>query len=305
MSSLKNNFSFLNFSPKKNLGILVLIFLLLFLISFRYALPFLSSGFDKNEEEQLAKEWQNYLLATTDSGKQHFIAAGNYEKDTIKKVAERFLFDPNKISKEDLIRLGLPMRTVYTWINYREKGGHFYKKTDLKKLYTLSNEDYEQIAPYARFPESENKKRHHPDTSQNIQHAQVKIKKIPLNQADTTLLKTVPGIGSVLASRIVAFRNALGGFYSVNQLREIYNLPDSIFKKNKERFTVNPSLIKQLNINQADYKTLTRHPYLRPYASDILKLRKKTGKFTDINQLKQISLINEQKYRKIAPYLTL
>lgn len=302
MRSFRTSTRFLNFSPKKHLGIIILIFILLFLLCLRYALPFLVSHPDDSREEQLAKDWQSYILTNSDSGSRQMVTVVGI-KDSNKKIAERFPFNPNTISKENLIRLGLPTRTVYTWIHYREKGGHFYKTTDLKKLYTLSDKDYEQIAPYVQLPGGEKEK--HFGASPKNHHYQSKITIIPLNEADTILLKRLPGIGSVLAGRIVAFRKALGGFYDVSQLREVYHLPDSVYEKNKSRFKINTTLIQQININNANYKTLTRHPYLRPYAGAILKLRKKTGKFTDISQIRQISLINEQKYRKIAPYLTL
>lgn len=44
---------------------------------------------------------------------------------------------------------------------------------------------------------------------------------IVLNTADTTALKTVPGIGSYYARKIIAYGQRLGGYVSVDQLDEI------------------------------------------------------------------------------------
>jgi len=128
---------------------------------------------------------------------------------------------------------------------------------------------------------------------------------IPLNKADAAALKALPGIGDVLSQRIVAFREALGGFYDVEQLREVYHLPDSTYRKIHTCFLLDTSLIEQVSLNQATYRDLYRHPYLRPYAGHLIKLREEQGTFTKIRQIRQISLINEQRYRKIAPYLRL
>ncbi|HEY4876127.1 MAG TPA: helix-hairpin-helix domain-containing protein [Puia sp.] len=54
---------------------------------------------------------------------------------------------------------------------------------------------------------------------------------IDINAADTSAFSTLPGIGSKLSNRIITFRERLGGFYSTNQVAEIYGLSDSTFLK--------------------------------------------------------------------------
>ncbi|MFN0213373.1 MAG: helix-hairpin-helix domain-containing protein, partial [Saprospiraceae bacterium] len=82
-----------------------------------------------------------------------YIRIGSPEKLTAgkeieKPVAEPFAFDPNTASEADLLRLGLPSRSVKSILNYRNKGGQFRKKEDLEKIYTLGEEDYARIAPF-------------------------------------------------------------------------------------------------------------------------------------------------------------
>lgn len=82
---------------------------------------------------------------------------------------------------------------------------------------------------------------------------------IDLNLADTTLLKNLPGLGGVLSSRIVRFRDKLGGFHSLQQLKEVYHLPDSTIEKYPQfdpRYTS-----QKININ-SDSIHLLKHPYL-------------------------------------------
>jgi DNA uptake protein and related DNA-binding proteins len=70
-----------------------------------------------------------------------------------KPEAELFAFDPNTATEAELLRLGLPKRTVKSMINFREKGGKFRRAEDLAKIYSLSEADFERIAQHARFPE--------------------------------------------------------------------------------------------------------------------------------------------------------
>ncbi|MCU0348746.1 MAG: helix-hairpin-helix domain-containing protein, partial [Saprospiraceae bacterium] len=79
-----------------------------------------------------------------ESGAPSFAFRGN-ENASPRKV-ETFAFDPNTATKEDFERLGLSSRTAQSILNYRAKGGHFYKKEDLAKIYTLRQEDYERLA---------------------------------------------------------------------------------------------------------------------------------------------------------------
>lgn len=48
------------------------------------------------------------------------------------------------------------------------------------------------------------------------------LNRIPFAEADSVTLQIVPGIGQSTASRIVKFRESLGGLYSKSQLTEVY-----------------------------------------------------------------------------------
>ncbi|HET8574030.1 MAG TPA: helix-hairpin-helix domain-containing protein [Edaphocola sp.] len=289
-------------SRNSRLGIYGLLLILVLLIAVNALLPLWLGNKDNAGDKTLEEAWAQFLAKNKDS--QRFAAQG--ATDTI-----LFTFDPNTASKEDLRRLGLPLRTVYTWLHYREKGGRFYKKEDLRKLYTLSPNDYRRIAPYVNLSYARQFKE--PDIAQ-IYDPGISAKRgyeadpdllLPLNRADTSALKKLPGIGSVFACRIVRYRARLGGFYSVEQLKEVYGLPDSTFQKIAKRFTVSTKDIKKINLNRAFFKDLAHHPYLRPYAKEILQLRRQLGRFNSVEQLRQIGLINDQKYRKIAAYLSI
>lgn len=58
--------------------------------------------------------------------------------------------------------------------------------------------------------------------------------KISINTANVSLLDTLPGIGSVLAKRIVAYRNSQGSFTSLEQLKKVSGIGDNLFDQIKE-----------------------------------------------------------------------
>lgn len=291
----------LRFSPKSKTGITLLLTLLLLLIGFRILLPYMISPTNESDKEHLEIAWNAYLNKNTSAS--NTTAQTDRILPNTHSRSELFRFDPNTISKERLQQLGLSSQTINTWLHYREKGGHFYKNEDLKKLYTLSEGDYQRLKPYLAITLAEGQKTQKPTHS--ISKNSSAYTKIGLNKADMQTLKKLSGIGSVFAKRIISFRNALGGFFEVEQLKEVYQLPDSVYRNISNRFMIDLSQIKKINLNQADDQSLSRHPYLRPYVKQILQLRKRLGRFSNIRQIEQISLINEQIYRKIAPYLTI
>jgi competence ComEA-like helix-hairpin-helix protein len=129
---------------------------------------------------------------------------------------------------------------------------------------------------------------------------------VDINLADTTAFIALPGIGSKLAERIVRFREKLGGFYSIEQIGEVYGLADSVFQKIRPLFQMATFTIKKININTASLDELKAHPYIRfNIAKSIIAYREQHGIFTTIEDLKKLVLMTEDIYTKAYPYLGL
>lgn len=127
---------------------------------------------------------------------------------------------------------------------------------------------------------------------------------IELNTADSLQLLTLNGIGPVFAGRIVKYRKLLGGFYKKEQLLEVYGFDAEKFNLVKPYISVNGN-VTQLNLNTCTFKELNRHPYLDyEQVKAIFNLKKKLGSFQAVEDIKQIDLVNEELYNKLAPYLT-
>jgi DNA uptake protein ComE-like DNA-binding protein len=127
---------------------------------------------------------------------------------------------------------------------------------------------------------------------------------INLNSCDSAALVVLPGIGPVLSSRIIKYRNLIGGYVSVNQLREVYGLPEETFSMISSRVFADSLSVRKIRINEADYKELIRHPYFkRNEVSAILKYRELKGKITGIGVMTGNNLISQETCKKIRPYL--
>ena len=209
-----------------------------------------------------------------------------------------FKFDPNTLDEEGFKRLGLRPKLISTLLNYRNKGGKFYNKESLKRIYGLHPDEYSQLEPYIDIAGSGSEKfDSKPKTSVRAE----------LNSADTALLVQLNGIGSKTALNIVQYREKLGGFASVNQLQEVFGISPENFARIKPNCSVNPSLIKKINLSEATFAEINAHPYLKgEIAKAITDLRKaKSYQLKNLNELKENPLISDEIFRKIAPYLTI
>lgn len=129
------------------------------------------------------------------------------------------------------------------------------------------------------------------------------IKKINLNSCDTTELRSIH-INSRWSNKIIDYRQALGGYYNVNQLMEIYGFPEFFFEKIYFQCTVSPTEIKPLGINSKTQIELMIHPYLsKKDCQSIVNYRNEHGSFTSIGDLYLIKTLDSLTIKKIEPYL--
>ena len=130
------------------------------------------------------------------------------------------------------------------------------------------------------------------------------IVKVELNHADTSDIMRIPQFGSKRSQRIVEYRDKLGGFYSLSQLQEIYILQNINPEYVEKYFTADRRLIRKININQCDYKTLVSHPYFDSYLTKtILNYRQHNGPIRDMSHLREITHIYAELEEKLQWYI--
>lgn len=123
---------------------------------------------------------------------------------------------------------------------------------------------------------------------------------IEINGADTTLLMKIPGIGSYYASRIVRYRERLGGFASAQQLEEIDGLPESSIAYIK----IDEQQIHKMNLNKLTLNQLKKHPYLNFYqAKEICDYRRLKGPLHSIEDLKLLKDFPPDEIERLKPYI--
>ena len=295
---------YLRFSKKDRIGIFTILIIMLII----YVLP---RFFAKDEPISLVEDKELDAIIDTLNIKQ----TAKYEKDdnetgfqyetSIKSdflKGELFQFDPNTISPEGWRKLGLNEKTIATISNYRNKGGKFYNSEDLKKIWGLPKGFYDRVENYITISTVSNDEKVKFSSDKYVPKER-KSWNIEINTADTSALIELPGIGSKLAVRIINFRDKLGGFYSIEQIRETYGLADSTFEKIKPYMHVNVPA-KKINVNAATKDELKQHPYIKwNLANAIVEYRTQHGNYKSLEDLKNILIVDEATLTKLSNYL--
>jgi DNA uptake protein ComE-like DNA-binding protein len=237
-----------------------------------------------------------------------------------RRTAERFAFDPNTVSIADWQRLGLPQWMAERIDKYRNKGGQFRRKADLLKIYNFPPALYTELEPYITLPENtasvakgESRQLDNRPTSfsytsgsrypDRYRMERAVLQPFDINTADSAQLVALNGIGPASASRILKFRNALGGFVSPTQFADIYGL-DSVGRVELARLGQIRSTPRRIAINTASAADLDRHPFLsRRQAEVIVRYREQHGAYTSAESLKPIRILDAPTIEKLVPYL--
>lgn len=226
-------------------------------------------------------------------------------------------FDPNEADSALLCRIGLPGWMARNVVRYRQKGGVFRKPEDFRRIYGMTDERFETLRPYIRIAHQDTATapatadKIQPDTTSKdstrkpaiplFQH----VRKYPagtiieLNQADTTELKKIPGVGSVIARMIVKYRTRLGGYYSVSQLKDIRLRADLL----EPWFSVDTTAIRRINLNKGGTASLRRHPYINFYqARAIVEWRREHGPLKDLTPFEQHPDFTKEDLERLRHY---
>ena len=280
------------------------------------------------------------------------------------KQYKLFRFDPNTVSLKELVMLGFSPKQAQVILNYRQAGAVFRVKRDFARCYTVSSQKYAELEPYIeigepyrtpvhdKYPQTDlppsakenglNKSNEsqgednltRSKTLDDADQEKVNAERIPqpilieLNEADSATLVAIRGIGPLTAGRVIRYRDALGGFASVEQLQEIQGMTERNYLMIRQQIFVDSSKIQKIDINFALPLQLRDHPYLpervlnrllnfaspkrmqgHPYLppkvlNKILKYRQLKGGWSSTKELIEQHILPAELAVKLDPYFS-
>ncbi|MEN6588961.1 MAG: helix-hairpin-helix domain-containing protein [Proteiniphilum sp.] len=126
---------------------------------------------------------------------------------------------------------------------------------------------------------------------------------ITLNETDTAQWKKIPGIGSSYASRIVRYRELLGGYVRLEQLLEVYGMDNELYNRIVPYISSDANY-RKIKVNELEFKELLRHPYLNyKQVQAIVNLRRRKGNIVSINELGMLDEFTSEDIYRLEPYL--
>ena len=282
---------FLFFSKGQRVAIVVLLILIVAVIVADATLsrwaPKPKSFFDDAfSEEVRSLESTNTAHDTTTNSKIQ--RKDCQSSKTTRQEVKLFPFDPNTLDSAGFVLLGIKPHIASNILKYRKKGGHFKVPADLGKIYGIDSALFATLQPFVQI-------------AQTTAIATPDIL-LEINTADTTQLAQIMSKG--LSKRIVIYREKLGGYYSTEQLKEVYRITEKELKEIEPYLCIEGSHISTIDVNSASIERLKRHPYINFYqAKAICELRKAKKKIVAIDELALLEEFSDIDIKRLTPYL--
>lgn len=300
------------FTSKERNGLLILVFILFLLVCGNYFLPYMipkkeydASGWEK----EVAKYNHPEPVITSPKAEISVPAADTFSGK----------FDPNDAELKVLLQIGIPPKVAANWLKYLQKGGKFFKKEEVRKLYGMNAESYDKVIDHLIVPDKIPAEKENAGAGKwpkksfagyagkdslwrNSLREKKEIIKVDINLADSAQLEALPGIGPALASRIIKYRKLLGGYFQVTQLKDIYGMNEDWWRSISPWLYAGSTELNKLEINYLSLNELGRHPYIGfRTAKKIIKRRDTGGKFNNTDEL--ASLFSTDSLQRVLPYL--
>lgn len=282
------------FSRRERRGLLILSFLLLIqciVLWYLHHWPVAPGSLNQNALSETVSYDSTIISSELETAKGLSVT-GTAKPDRL------FPFNPNSAGKAEWMELGLSERQAMTIVKYVSRGGRFRVRKDVKKMYVLSEPEYSRLEPYILLPDSII----HKPVFEKSGHPRTWI---DLAFADTLELDRLPGIGYGFANRIIRYRERLGGFVSIQQVREVWGMTDSLFERFQPFVFLSDSTpFQKTDINASTFGVLSKHPYIGYRLARILvNYREQHGAFKDVDAIRNVPLVTDEIFRKLAPYI--
>ena len=317
---------FFTFEKRGQKGLLVLLMILssqlLILWALRFYNPIKSAApnlilVDPNLLDSLQKQDQPYTeTKIAEAFNDDVVTFQSYKKEY-----KRFKFNPNTISDEQWLSLGLNNRQIKGIRKYIDKGGRIKKPADVLKFKAVKEELWNELIPYIVLDEpksAEIKSKTYPKDTSAAALSEMAVQKaeklnefrknlnFEFNTCNRFNLKQLNLIDSITIEKLIRYKNGLGGFVNLSQLYEVENIDTSNFAKLKSHLSLDVQSVKTININTCSVSQLSKHPYISyNVATALVNYRNAHGKYAQLTDLKKCMAMNDNLLKKISPYLRL
>ncbi len=287
-------------------------FLLVTLLIVLLKLSLLFFEFPGPEDSSAMKEWQSSVQAfekslfTTKKVQKarviHSSATGLFSKSLT-----LFDFDPNKIDRRGLKKIGLSDYVLNNLLNYRQKGGRFKKIEDVAKIYGMQPDQFDQLKHYIKF-ESAAKV-----ASDSFNKSVVAAFCFDPNTLSADSFELL-GLSEKVIKRVINYRQKGGQFRNKLDFGKIYDLTPQMYKLLEQKIQINPvwknkpyTVLKSyrlMDINTASYDDWQQFKGIGPsFSRRILKYKMALGGFVDVAQVAEVFMLPDSVYQFIQPYL--
>ena len=285
--------SYFKFSSEQRLGVFVL-----FAIIISVQLAYFFTDFSSVSNDSPEKEKWLSLQSQIDSIKEEKL-------DYVPKI---YPFNPNFISDYKGYKLGMSVSEIDRLLAFRKQNKYVNSPEEFQAVTKVSDSLLNAISPYFKFPDGVKNKKEFKEYKKYPNSAFVKKEKIviiDINQATQEDLIKIYGIGEAISLRILKFKENLGGFVSMEQMKDVWGLSPEVIENLNSHFKVSalPD-VKKVDINNASIKELSQFPYFNyQIARQIVTFRSMNGDFKNVDDLTKIKGLSIEKANIIALYL--
>jgi len=317
----------LAFSRREQYGIVFLAVLVVLFLGLRLILPRLAGSGQPDFHAD-----SSVIFSDKEEALEQIEAGGSEPYENRDKLPA---FNPNLVSVTRLDEMGVASYAIVNWMKYREAGGKFEHPRDIRNVYGLDSAlavRLEASAIIGSSPAKETEKydgqgyiteegvskkssrKNDPEVSSATNSYSTTRSERPkysekviteINNAGAADFQKLKGIGEVYSNRIVAFREALGGFFAIEQLSEVYGISRELFESIRGQINISSDPYRKISVNRASIRKLKQHPYIDFYqARDIIEYRRENGDILKSDVLQSFSSFSPEQIEKILPYLS-
>ena len=230
------------------------------------------------------------------------------KKDKLNDVPKIYPFNPNFITDYKGYKLGMSVPEIDRLLAFRKENKYVNSPKEFQAVTKVSDSLLKAISPYFKFPDWVNTKKEFATYKKYSNTAFAKKEKIviiDINQASQEDLIKIYGIGEAISLRILKFKESLGGFVSMEQMKDVWGLSPEVIENLNSHFKVlAPPKVKKVDINNASIKELSQFPYFNyQLAKQIVTFRSMNGDFKNVDDLTKIKGLSIDKANIIALYL--